>query len=152
MHEHLLSDPEATRRAGQALAGLLEPGDVVALLGDLGAGKTTFAKAAVARLCGVDEDDVTSPTFVLVHEYGPPATIHMDAYRLASAHDLQDLDLGLGPGGPIAFVEWAERVEQALPPERLVLEFQHDAGGRRLSLFGCGPRGEALAAALRAAL
>lgn len=162
MHERLLlKDLEATRRAGRALAALLEAGDVVALLGDLGAGKTSFAKAAISALCGVDEDEITSPTFVLVHEYGPPATIHMDAYRLASSQDLLDLDLKLGREGReaaqdseawIAFVEWAERVADALPADRVVLEFEHDPEGRRLSLSGHGARGLALAKALGAAL
>lgn len=153
---HHLPDDEATRRAGRLLASILAEGDVVALLGDLGAGKTCLSKAAISTLCGVDEDEVTSPTFVLVREYegrapDGPAALHMDAYRLEGAFDLENLDLGLG-SGPVAFVEWAEKVEGALPAERLVLELEHHEGGRRLSVSGLGERGQALATALEGLL
>lgn len=153
---HDLADDDATRRVGRLLASILEKGDVVALLGDLGAGKTCLSKAAISALCGVDEDEVTSPTFVLVREYegrapdGPPA-LHMDAYRLSGAFDLENLDLPLGKG-PVAFVEWAEKVEEALPQDRLVLELEHHKGGRRLSVSGLGLRGGALADALEGLL
>lgn len=147
---HDLPDDEATRSAGRSLAPLLAAGDVIALLGDLGAGKTCFSKAAISALCGVDEDEITSPTFVLVREYEGQgaAAIHMDAYRLEGAFDLENLDLGLGSGA-VAFVEWAEKVEEALPAERLVLELEHHEGGRRLSVSGVGERGVALAEAYR---
>jgi len=148
---HELVDDDATRRVGRLLASILAEGDLVALLGDLGAGKTCLCKAAISALCGVDEAEVTSPTFVLVREYEGraegPSALHMDAYRLSGAFDLENLDLGLGTG-PVAFVEWAEKVEEALPGDRLVLELEHHQGGRRLSVSGLGTRGEALAAAL----
>ncbi|MBL4847000.1 MAG: tRNA (adenosine(37)-N6)-threonylcarbamoyltransferase complex ATPase subunit type 1 TsaE [Planctomycetes bacterium] len=145
---HHLADTEATQRVGRLLATLLQEGDVIALLGDLGAGKTSLVKAAIASLCDVDEDDVVSPTFVLVREYeGELPVLHMDAYRLSGPSGLESLDLALG-SGPVAFVEWAERVDEALPDERLVLELEHQDGGRRLSVSGCGERGEVLAAEL----
>lgn len=153
MHE--LPDDEATRRVGRLLASILRAGDTVGLLGDLGAGKTSLSKAAISALCGVDEDEITSPTFVLVREYEAqgdgPAALHMDAYRLSGPHDLENLDLGLGTG-PVSFVEWAERVEEALPPERLVLELEHHEGGRRLTVTGLGARGQELGEALEALL
>jgi tRNA threonylcarbamoyl adenosine modification protein YjeE len=148
---HDLPDDEATRRAGRLLASILAEGDVVALLGDLGAGKTCLSKAAISTLCGVDEDEVTSPTFVLVREYegrapDGPAALHMDAYRLNGPFDLENLDLQLGTG-PVAFVEWAEKVAGALPAARLTLELEHHEGGRRLQVSGLGERGLALATA-----
>ncbi len=104
--------PDATERAGAALAARLAPGDVVLVSGDLGAGKTTFVRGAL-RALGVTEP-VTSPTFVVGHLYdaahGPAA--HLDLYRLG---DLGDEDPGLldpffGPD-VITFVEWPERAE-----------------------------------------
>ena len=89
---------------------------------------------------------------MLVREYegrdpDGASALHMDAYRLSGAFDLENLDLQLG-SGPVAFVEWAEKVEEALPRDRLVLELEHHEGGRRLSVSGLGARGQALAAAL----
>ncbi|MGE0713720.1 MAG: tRNA (adenosine(37)-N6)-threonylcarbamoyltransferase complex ATPase subunit type 1 TsaE [Planctomycetota bacterium] len=147
-----LEDHDATRRAGAALGALLQAGDVVALIGDLGAGKTTLTKAAIAALGGVDEDEVTSPTFVLVREYpGRLESLHVDAYRLAGAGDLESLDLALAGEG-VAFVEWADRVDGALPADRLTLTLEHTDGRRRLEVAASGPRSEALRAALLAAL
>jgi tRNA threonylcarbamoyladenosine biosynthesis protein TsaE len=117
--------PEATRAAALALAGSLDAaGLVLALSGPLGAGKTAFVRGLAEGL-GVDPGAVASPTFVIVGEYtaaGGRRLAHVDLYRVASAAELEDagfLDL-LEPGSVVA-VEWADRLPQALPPDRLEL-------------------------------
>ncbi len=113
---------EETEALGQALGRLLQPGDVVALIGELGAGKTCLTRG-IARGLGIDEP-VTSPTFILVAEYRTAAGFplyHADCYRLTDAsHEAQDIGLDellLDDG--VAVVEWAERIEPLLPPDHL---------------------------------
>jgi tRNA threonylcarbamoyladenosine biosynthesis protein TsaE len=120
-----LPDPAATRELGRRLGKLLFPGAVVALVGQLGAGKT-FLCRAIAE--GVDVPDcrvVTSPTFVLIQEYegGRLAVYHFDAYRLAGEGEFAEL----GPaeyfeGRGVSLVEWADRVPGCLPADHLWLE------------------------------
>ena len=111
-----------TEALGAALGRLLQPGDVLALVGDLGAGKTCLARG-IARGLGIDEP-VTSPTFILVAEYATSVGFplyHADCYRLeqaaaeAQAIGLDELLLDDG----VAVVEWAERIEPLLPPDHL---------------------------------
>ena len=111
--------PDDTRAIGRAVASLLRAGDVVALGGELGAGKTTLVQGAAAAL-GVDEP-VLSPTFTLVREYrGSLPIYHLDVYRL---HRLQDvLDLGfeeMTDAGGVTFVEWGDAIEALLPESHL---------------------------------
>ncbi len=118
------------------LAGLLAPGDLVLLRGELGAGKTTLVRA-VARALGV-EGPVTSPTFTVAQRYrGREVELaHMDAYRLEGP-DAEEAEL-LGDavaGDAIAFVEWPDAVIAALPDARLEVELQHGGGDRRLVLL-----------------
>lgn len=123
----LRSTSEAdTRAIGQAIAGLLATGDVVGLTGDLGAGKTRLVQGAAAAL-GV-EDPVVSPTFMLVREYdGKLPVNHVDAYRLEDAAELEDLGLdGVLDAATVVFVEWADRVERALPENWLEIRLQVD--------------------------
>ena len=115
---------EATTRAvGAALAGVLQPGDVVGLTGDLGAGKTRFVQGAATALDV--EDPVVSPTFMLVRSYdGRLAVQHVDAYRLSGPAELEDLGIEeVLPPDAVAFVEWADRVADALPASWLELVF-----------------------------
>ncbi|RMG12122.1 MAG: tRNA (adenosine(37)-N6)-threonylcarbamoyltransferase complex ATPase subunit type 1 TsaE [Planctomycetota bacterium] len=143
-----LPTPAETRALGCRLGAALAPGLVVALEGELGAGKTALAKAAIASRGGVDEDDVVSPTFVLaVHYDGDPPLVHLDAYRLAGPAAFVDLGLEVGASEPAALVEWADRVAAALPPDRLTVRLEHAPPGRRAILSASGPRS---AAALRA--
>ncbi len=113
------SSPAATRALGVRLGAAAVAGDVIALVGPLGAGKTELARG-IARGLGVDEP-VTSPTFVLVAEHaGRVQLFHVDCYRLAGAADALAagiLDERSAEG--VTVVEWADRIEAALPPGRL---------------------------------
>ena len=110
------SSPEETAAAGEQLAARLGPGDVVALTGELGAGKTCFVQG-LARGLGV-AGGVTSPTFVLVNEYrGRLPVHHVDVYRTQSLTELLDLGLeDLIGGDGVTVIEWADRCEPLLPP------------------------------------
>jgi tRNA threonylcarbamoyladenosine biosynthesis protein TsaE len=150
----LRSADEATTKAiGAALAGLLDPGDVVGLAGDLGAGKTRLVQGAAAAL-GV-EDPVLSPTFMLLREYdGDLPVHHVDAYRLAGPVELEDLGLDevLAPDA-VAFVEWADRVAVVLPESWLELVlYIRDDDTREVDVRPHGPALAARSRALRAAL
>lgn len=128
MHRRL-SSAAATGALGEALGLAARDGAVVALVGDLGAGKTCLAQG-LARGCGV-AGPVTSPTFALVQIYegGRLAFVHADLYRLGDASELQELGLQewLGVRGCSA-VEWADRFPEELPEDRLVLELTAGAG------------------------
>lgn len=118
--------PEETRRLAVALSPLLRPGDVVALGGDLGAGKTTFVQGLAVGL-GIMER-VTSPTFILLREYvsGRYPLIHMDVYRLDRMQEVVDLgyDEFLDPSY-IVVVEWGDMVAPLLPKEHLGIEMRY---------------------------
>jgi tRNA threonylcarbamoyladenosine biosynthesis protein TsaE len=113
---HQSRSEEETRRIAAALAETLQAGAVLLLSGDLGAGKTAFVRGLAEGL-GIDADEVTSPTFTLVHEYrsGRLPLIHVDLYRLDRA-DLDEigLDQDLAAIGIVA-VEWAERMARDIP-------------------------------------
>jgi tRNA threonylcarbamoyladenosine biosynthesis protein TsaE len=113
---HTSSCEADTRAIAAALAPSLSPGAIVVLSGDLGAGKTAFVRGLATGL-GIDPDEVTSPTFTLVHEYrgGRLPLIHVDLYRLDRAElDEIGLDSDLAATGVTA-VEWAERLARAVP-------------------------------------
>lgn len=142
---------EQTRRVGMRLGALLQPGDLICLTGDLGAGKTTLVQG-VARGWG-SLDTVSSPTFVLVNMYRRPngqKMHHMDAYRLQNALEAEDLDIDLMlEQGPL-LMEWAERVEQALPAHHLTIKMRWMADEQRGMVFlAHGARYESLLAAFR---
>lgn len=111
---------EQTRRVGMRLGTLLQPNDLVSLIGDLGSGKTTLAQGIASGWGSLDP--VSSPTFVLVNVYrrhDGQRLFHLDAYRLSDAAEATDLDLdAMLEQGPM-LVEWAERVQEALPSEGL---------------------------------
>lgn len=142
---HLVTHSEhATEALGARLAALLQPGDVVALVGELGAGKTCLARG-IARGLGIDEP-VTSPTFILIAEYRTPRGLtlyHADCYRLdAPATEAADIGLDeLMDGRGVCVVEWAERVAALLPPDHLHVELvAEDTNTRRLTIRATGPR------------
>jgi len=113
--------PEATRAVAAALGEFLLPGDLVLLVGDLGAGKTAFTQG-LARGLGVD-GPVTSPTFTIVQEYdGRLPLTHVDVYRLERVQDLHDLGFDeLVDDGRVTIVEWGDLIAQALPADHLVV-------------------------------
>lgn len=122
----LTSDsPDTTRGHAQALAANLQPGDVVALVGPLGAGKTQFVKGLAAGLGVADPQGVNSPTFTLIQEYHGRITLyHLDAYRLAGARELEALGFDeLCDAGGVTVVEWADRVTSLLPEETIWIDF-----------------------------
>ncbi len=144
--EFLSRSPEQTRRLGSRPGSLLQKSDIICLSGDLGAGKTTFVQG-LAQGWGT-LDAVSSPTFVLVNMYRRPdqsCLYHLDAYRLANALEAEDLDLEtLIENGPMV-VEWPERIESALPPERLWISLSYIAEEQRGMTFSAhGKRYEEL--------
>lgn len=131
----LVSDDEAATEAlGRELAAQLTGGDVVALLGDLGAGKTVFSRG-LARGLGITEP-ITSPTFAIVQEYeGPSLTLlHMDMYRLQGEEDALAFGIEdyLDDSQAICVIEWAERIPGLLPPGHLRVHLRRLASGREL--------------------
>lgn len=135
--EHLSADETATRRCGAALAGRLAAGDVVLLFGELGAGKTVFVRGLVEGL-GADPDEVSSPTFALVHEYGPagrePVLVHADFYRLPDEElAARGADLGLEErGNAILAIEWPRPPWTAAHAWRVTIS--EAPGGRRIRI------------------
>lgn len=132
----ILADAAATEVAGAALAPLLRAGDVVALFGDLGAGKTTFARGLLAAL-GLAEE-APSPTFAIVQAYAPPEVrlpiAHVDLYRLDQAEEAEELGLDDMLEDGALLIEWPERLGDRLWPSALRLHLAVDpAGGRRLT-------------------
>ena len=132
------SSPEETRRLAAALAGVLEAGDVVALCGELGAGKTCFVQG-LARGLGVREA-VTSPTFVLMKLYeGRLPLVHCDVYRLATLADVHDLGEDVMAPDAVTVIEWGDSVRSVLPDERLEVDLTHgDDDQRGLALRATG--------------
>jgi len=148
------SNSEAeTRAAGSTLGAMVRAGDVVTLSGDLGAGKTIFAQG-VGLGMGV-RGPVSSPTFLLIQEYeADPPLRHMDAYRLSGEGDLAALGWPEEIlGSAVVLIEWPERIEPALPADRLQIRLVESSGdGRTLTFQSDGPRSDALLDCLRAAL
>jgi tRNA threonylcarbamoyladenosine biosynthesis protein TsaE len=113
--EFTTSSPEETIAVGRELASLLAPPKLVVLTGDLGAGKTTLVKGIAQGFQAAEEEDVTSPTFTLIHEYrGPSATLyHIDLYRIDTPRELDTLALNdLMDDKSVLLMEWGEKFER----------------------------------------
>jgi tRNA threonylcarbamoyladenosine biosynthesis protein TsaE len=134
--EFFSKSPEQTRRLGMRLGALLQPGDLICLQGELGAGKTTFVQGAALGWGATD--DVSSPTFVLVNAYRRPdgaQLSHFDAYRVESLREAEELDLdALLTQSPL-FVEWPEHVEPILPVDRLWAKLEYESEEHRSMRF-----------------
>ena len=117
--EEAVTGEKTTEQLGQQLASLLRSGDVVALYGELGAGKTCLVRG-LAKGLGLEEGLVASPSFSLINEYpGPVSLFHMDCYRLHLEEEIEELGLEEYMDGPgITAIEWAERISR-LPDNRL---------------------------------
>ena len=122
------ADPAATQDVGAAIAEVLEAGDVVALSGELGAGKTCLVQG-LARQLGV-EGRVTSPTFVLVRTYaGTLPLVHVDVYRLDHLQDVHDLGDDVFAPDVVTVVEWGDAIASVLPPDHLDVDIVLDGEG-----------------------
>ena len=154
MFTFVANSEQDTERLGAALANVLPPSTVVALIGPLGAGKTRLVQA-VATALGVPVGRVTSPTFVLVNEYsgGRMPVYHFDTYRLKD----DDEFLNLGPdeyfdSAGLTFVEWADRVASLLPPDHLEVTIDPTSNTeRRFTVRGTSPNVESLVDRIQAA-
>lgn len=140
--EILLKGLEKTEEFGIKLGKLLNPGDIVCLNGDLGAGKTTLTKSIGLGL-GVD-DYITSPTFALINEYeGRVPVYHFDVYRLENVEELYDLGFDeYFYGRGVSIIEWADKIEKLIPKERIVLDIKKgmDIDERRINITVYGNR------------
>lgn len=124
---------EETIALGERLAGELPSKQVVLLIGQLGAGKTTLAKGIVKGLDAASPDDVSSPTFALIHEYGAGGHVyHIDLYRLDEPREVATLGLDeLFDREAIVLIEWGERFPQLLPAERTEIRIRVGEGEER---------------------
>lgn len=131
--------PDETKQFGTLLATRLPPSGVVLLIGDLGAGKTTLAKGIVEGLGAAGADEVTSPTYTIVHEYGDPVRIyHIDLYRLDTVEEVRGIGLEeLLDSKAILLIEWGERFPELLPAHRVEIRLT-EAGEtqRRIEITG----------------
>ncbi|HQU37002.1 MAG TPA: tRNA (adenosine(37)-N6)-threonylcarbamoyltransferase complex ATPase subunit type 1 TsaE [Anaerolineales bacterium] len=138
--------PEQTRQLGERLGRALQLGDMLCLQGELGAGKTTFVQG-IAQGWG-SLDSVSSPTFILVNMYrraDGSQLFHMDAYRLDSTGEAEELDLDSMLAEGALIVEWPERMQSLIPDERLWVEFTQSGEEEREMKFNArGKRYEAL--------
>lgn len=125
---------DETVEIGAKIAGRLRPGDVVALYGELGSGKTQLAKG-ICRHFGIPVSHVTSPTFTIVNEYsgGRLSVYHIDAYRITRIEELTEMGFEsyLDPAA-VCIVEWPENIEPALPDDAVAFHLSHQKDDRRL--------------------
>ena len=142
---------EETQLFGERLGQLLRAGDVVALHGELGSGKTTLIQG-IAKGLGFDQERIKSPTFVLMREY-PSAVplVHVDGYRLEGAPSVASLDIELiFSKDKITVIEWAERFTGLLPDDKFEIQLSHvSANRRRIQLKATHERGQAIVTQLR---
>jgi tRNA threonylcarbamoyladenosine biosynthesis protein TsaE len=141
----LLRDPAATEAMGAALAAVIEPGDVIALSGDLGVGKTTLARGLLAGLGLAGE--APSPSFSIVIAYAPPELRiplwHVDLYRLESAEEAEELGLDDARDDTALLIEWPDRLGERLWPDTLRLSLAVEPDGARRLTWVCPSSWEA---------
>jgi tRNA threonylcarbamoyladenosine biosynthesis protein TsaE len=143
---------DETRALAARLGALLHAGDTLCLVGDLGAGKTTFTQGLALGLGLPAEEPVNSPTFTLVAEHpgGRVPLVHLDVYRLSGASDLYDLAFDdYLDGSSIVVIEWADKITDALPIDRLDISLTPDTPNtRQIVMTAQGARAEELLARL----
>lgn len=132
-----LTDEDATIAFAEKIAPLLENGDCLLLSGDLGMGKSTFARALIRARLSDPAMEVPSPTFTLVQIYdGDPPLFHFDLYRLGDSSELTELGLDEALESGISLIEWPEQGEGFLPADAVLLSFSEEGEGRRLHISG----------------
>lgn len=131
-----LKDETATLSLGAKLASSLSPGDVIALTGGLGAGKTTFARGLIRALCG--EIEIPSPTYTIVQTYDTPRgeVWHCDMYRLERPEDAWELGLIDAFEDAICIIEWPDKLGELLPKHARFVDLKFDGTGRVATLKG----------------
>jgi tRNA threonylcarbamoyladenosine biosynthesis protein TsaE len=124
---------EETIALGEQIAAQLPPDATVLLIGNLGAGKTTLAKGIVKGLSAAEQEEVASPTFTLIHEYGdPPRVYHVDLYRLDDAAAVATLGLDeLFEKNAVVLIEWGERFPALMPEKRIEIRLTAGADDAR---------------------
>ena len=129
---------DETIELGRRIAATLPTRAVVLLIGNLGAGKTTLAKGIISGLGAAEPEDVTSPTFTLIHEYGEGRVYHIDLYRLDRAEQLATLGLDeIFDREAVVLIEWGERFPQLLPSERTEIRIEPvNEDSRRIEITG----------------
>lgn len=140
-----LTDETDTARLAGTLATLARPGDVIALNGALGAGKSVLARAFVRALCGA-KTEVPSPTYTLVQSYDAPdfTIIHADLYRLQGPEEVEETGLCEHFDTAVTLIEWPQKLGPLMPPEHLQIDLQiKESGARAARLCGFGRRWEA---------
>ncbi len=144
-----LASEDDTRRLGHALAEVVEPGSVIGLVGPLGAGKTRLVRA-VAESLGVDPGAISSPTFVLIHEYeGRLPVYHFDAYRLNTPGAFEDLGVAdYWNSGGVCLVEWADRTRDLLPESAWMITLTPTGPTSRSAKIALPPAAQAVAGRL----
>lgn len=142
-----LRSPSHTEQFGSSIGRRLQRGDVIALAGELGAGKTTFVRGVVSGT-GLEPHVVSSPTFTFIQEYAGPLTFaHVDLYRLEQSRELADTGLAEYLNGDFAvLIEWADRLPASwMPDDYLAVQFSHSGKNtRRVNVQAYGPRSSEL--------
>jgi len=139
-----LADEAGTHQLMTDIAAMIEPGDLITLSGDLGAGKTTFARAMIRHFAGNESVEVPSPTFTLTQTYALPQfnLLHADLYRLSGPSDLLEIGLDDVPEGTVTLLEWPDRAGANLPANRIDVAFtlapQHGPSARNARVTGHG--------------
>jgi len=149
--DFILSSPGETESFGHAIGRLLRGGEVLALIGELGAGKTALVRGIVAGL-GAPAASVTSPTFLLVHEYqGRLPVVHIDLYRLQRLEEIELIGLSdYLTDEVVVAIEWADRFPQWLPDDRLEVQVAHRTRTtRKAHVEARGPRSRLLLAQIK---
>lgn len=128
--------PQETEHIGSLLGEMLTRGDIIALAGELGTGKTTFVRG-MAQGMGIEGKEVASPSFTLVNEYeGPLPLFHLDLYRLENEQELLGIDYDeYMRGDGVAVIEWADRISQAVPRESLWIRLRYLGAELREIMF-----------------
>ena len=129
---------EETIELGRRIAATLPKRAVVLLIGNLGAGKTTLAKGIISGLGAAEPEDVTSPTFTLIHEYAEGRVYHIDLYRLDRAEQVATLGLDeIFDREAVVLIEWGERFPQLLPADRIEIRIESlNEDSRRVEIIG----------------